>query len=103
MSRIIPEKAKELRGLILYFLFKVYPENIERTSVHKSFYHYWKTEDIDRALEYLCEKDYLHRSEMPDPFGDPFGRLESFRITTNGIDVCEGTSQDDGVLAEIGR
>lgn len=98
-----PDKTRELRGLLVFFLYKIYPSEIERTAIYKSFYQYWKTEEIDRALEYLREKDYIRCDERPNPFGGPFDRLRHYKILPGGIDICEGTADDPGILAEIGR
>jgi hypothetical protein len=102
MKRIPPEKTKELRGLVLYFLYNIYPCNIAKVSVYKSFYQYWQTDQIDRALAYLEDKGYVVKDSHKDPFGEPFEVTENWQISSKGIDLCERTIQDDGVLAEIG-
>lgn len=102
MKRMPPEKTKELRGLVLFFLSNIYPCSISKVSVYKSFYQYWQTDHIDRALAYLEDKGYAARMELKDPFGEPFEVIEEWEVTSKGIDLCEGTIHDDGVLSEIG-
>lgn len=102
MKCIPPEKTKELRGLVLYFLFNIYPCDISKVSVYKSFYQYWQTEQVDKALAYLQDKGYVIKSSRKDPFGGPFDMIENWEISSKGIDLCEGTIKDEGVLSEIG-
>lgn len=103
MTKLPPEKTKELRGLILFFLFNIYPCDISKVSVYKSFYQYWRIDHIDKALSYLNEKGYAEMKKYRDPFGSSFEMIENWKITTAGIDLCEGTTKDEGVLSNLGR
>jgi len=89
-------RENELRGKIIVFLEHIYPENVEEMSIIGVLYEYHEPEDIRRALEYLTDRGYVARREIPHPYKErTFVRL--YKITPSGIDLKAGLSKDAGV------
>lgn len=85
-----------IRGKILEFLKEIYPEGAEQLTILQVFYEYHKAEHIDRALEYLVDKGYATRRDIPHPYKKGLF-LKLYRITPKGIDLQDGLSADPGV------
>lgn len=90
-------KDAPLRGAILQFLRDIYPEGSERRTIMSVFYAYHTYETIDPALEYLVDKEYVSRKDVPHPYraGDA---ISIYRITAKGIDLLDGILSDPAVL-----
>jgi DNA-binding PadR family transcriptional regulator len=90
-------KDTPLRGAILQFLRDIYPEGVERRTIVSVFYQYHTYETIDPAMEYLVDKEYASRKDVPHPYraGDT---ISIYRITTKGIDLLDGLLADPAVL-----
>ena len=48
-----------LRGKILKLLSEVYPNGLERINLISIYYQTDKVDDIEKSLEYLCDKKYI--------------------------------------------
>jgi len=95
-------KDNILRGILLEFLRKVYPEGAEKKTIISIFYQYHKTEDISTSLEYLTDKKYIHKKEHPHPYIKQEAILW-YKITPEGIDLIEGNIKaDPGILIQRG-
>lgn len=90
-------KEAPLRGAVLTFLRDIYPEGAERRTIISVLYQYHDYEPIKQALEYLVDKDYVSRKDVPHPYraGDA---ISIYRITANGIDLLDGLLADPAVL-----
>lgn len=86
-----------LRGAILQFLRDIYPEGAERRTVVAVFYQYHAYAAIETALEYLVDKEYASRKDVPHPYraGDT---ISIYRITAKGIDLLDGLLSDPAIL-----
>ena len=91
-------RHKELRGAILAFLVKVYPESMARNSILATYYEYYRVDDIDDQIAYLKEKGYIEEREVDTPFLAAFQRARYYTLTARGMDLYEGTVSDVGVL-----
>jgi len=89
-------RIKLLRGLILDFLHRIYPRDIEKIGIIEAFYKDWKTRDIERALGYLRDKGYIEEITIPHPVRR-FEKIAIYKITPDGIDVLEKTIEDNGI------
>jgi DNA-binding PadR family transcriptional regulator len=89
-------REKLLRGLILDFLNRIYPRDIEKLGVIEAFYKEFKPKDIEKALEYLKDKGYVEEREMEHPVRR-FEMIRLYKITPRGIDLIEGTLCDNGI------
>ncbi len=92
-------KRKELRGFLLKFLEKVYPENISRESIFETFYEYWQTDDMMDELQYLVEKGYVDEHITKSPFLS-FNLIHNYKLTAMGKDLLDGTIEDPGVYVK---
>ena len=88
---------KEFRGEILVFLYDIHPLSISLTSIYQTYFQYYRTEDIDRILEYLIEKGYVEEETIQPP-GATFETVKKYRITPAGIDLLDGTIRDPGII-----
>ena len=61
-------KATILRGKILSLLNDLYPDGAEQTTIIGIFYQRFKVDDIIKSLQYLCDKDYVKKSETAHPY-----------------------------------
>ncbi len=91
------EKKKELRGNLLQFLYTIYPHPISREAVYETFFEYWETDDILKALQYLVDKGYIEESRLGSPFGSVFARIHNYKLTSKGQDLYDQTTEDNGV------
>jgi len=90
---------KALRGQILDFLKRIYPREIEELGIISVFYQYYTDKDIRQSLQYLADKGYVEKKELPHPYHRR-KKVYLYRITATGIDLIEGTIHDEGVLFE---
>jgi hypothetical protein len=85
-----------VRGKILDFLKHVYPEGADDRFILSIFYQYHRAEALEQALEYLFDKTYITRKEVPHPYHK--GELiKVYKIAPAGIDLLDGLTQDPGV------
>ena len=90
---------KRLRGLILSFLHDVYPEAADEKAVIEVFYEYWRDKEIRQSLEYLADKGYVEKRELPHPLKRR-RKIKVFKLLPAGKDLLEGTLSDEGILLE---
>ena len=88
--------VKLLRGLILDFLHRIYPREIDKVGIVEAFYKDWKTKEIEKALGYLKDKGYVEEKVIPHPVRR-FEKITFYRLTPVGIDVLERTCEDRGI------
>lgn len=88
---------KEFRGEILSFLYGIHPLAISQVSIYQTYFQYYRTEDIDKILEYLVEKGYVEE-ELIQPPNTMFEIVKNYKITPAGIDLLDGTIQDPGII-----
>ena len=88
---------KEFRGEILTFLYDIHPLSISLTSIYQTYFQYYRTEDIDRILEYLVEKNYVEEETVQPP-NTMFETVKRYKISPAGIDLLDGTIIDAGVI-----
>ncbi len=89
--------SKSLWGLILDFLKRIYPREIEELEVIAVFYQYHRDTDIRQALAYLVDKGYVEAKKVAIPY-DKRRYRTLYKITPKGIDLLEGEIVDDTVL-----
>jgi DNA-binding PadR family transcriptional regulator len=93
--------SKSLRGLILDFLKRIYPREIEELEVIAVFYQYHRDTEIRQALAYLVDKGYVEAKKVAVPYDKRRYRM-LYKITPKGIDLLEGEIIDDTVLPPEG-
>ncbi len=90
-------KETPLRGAILQFLRELYPEGAERRTILSVFYQYHRYEAIERSLEYLVDKEYVTRKDVPHPYRAA-DTISIYRIGPKGIDLLDGLVTDPAVM-----
>lgn len=85
-----------LRGLILDFLYRVYPNKIEKLNIIEVFYKDYKPKDINKALGYLKDKGYIEEIEIQHPI-KKFEKISTYKITPAGIDILDKIKEDKGI------
>ncbi|CEM62195.1 MULTISPECIES: hypothetical protein [Treponema] len=91
---------KFLRGEILNYLMTTYPDGIPEQVLFHRFYEYNETEEIKMSTEYLTEKGYTEKKEVPHPYKEK-QKVRWFKITAKGIDLLEGNiSKDAGIVLD---
>jgi len=93
--------SKSLRGLILDFLKRIYPREIEELEIIAVFYQYHRDTEIRQALAYLVDKGYVEAKKVAIPY-DKRKYRTLYKITPKGIDLLEGEIIDDAVLPPEG-
>ena len=88
---------KEFKGQILSFLYGIHPLAISQVSIYQTYFQYYRTEDIDKILEYLVEKGYVEEGLIQPP-NTMFELVKNYKITPAGIDLLDGTIQDPGII-----
>jgi len=88
---------KGLRGLILDFLKRIYPREIEELEIVSVFYQYYRDVEIRQALHYLADKGYVEIKKVILPY-DKRRYRTLYKISPTGIDLLEGTIDDPGVI-----
>jgi len=95
-------KENILRGKVLDLLRKFYPDGVDEASIVSILFQYHKIYDIQAALEYLKDKEYLLKKTQPHPFVMQ-EHVVWYKISPNGIDLLEGNIQPDpGILVQQG-
>ena len=95
-------KDNILRGTLLDFLRKVYPEGAGYQSIISIFFQYHKIDDIASSLEYLVDKEYIKKAEVPHPYLKQES-LVWYKITPHGIDLHDrNIPEDPGILIQRG-
>ena len=95
-------KQNILRGKILDLLKKVYPDGVDEITMISILYQYHKTEDIQASLEYVVDKDYVEKKQMPHPFIEQ-NQVRWYKLKPKGVDLLEGNiDPDPGVLIQRG-
>jgi hypothetical protein len=81
---------KGLRGMILDYLYSIYPKAVNENIIIKLFIGFYKQEEIIRALFYLADKGYIRVIHNNPVF--------EYQITAKGIDLLHGDIEDKGVI-----
>jgi len=85
-----------IRGKLLDFLHDIYPEGADDRSILSVFYQYHLASDIEHSLEYLNDKGYISRKDVPHPYRKgEFIKL--YKISPSGIDLLDGIAVDPGI------
>jgi hypothetical protein len=85
--------------MMLEFLNKVYPSMVLELDVIGVFYRDYRDSHIRKTLSYLVDKGYVEAIKKPHPVR----RYEEnvfYKITPKGIDLLDGTENDNGILLE---
>jgi hypothetical protein len=91
-------KKNSLRGEILRFLRDLYPDGANETMLISVLYHYHKVEDIEEAVEYLTDKEYIQKKESPHPYREQ-EQMKWYKLSPKGVDLVEGNIEPDpGIL-----
>lgn len=90
-------KDNALRGKLLAFLRELFPSGTDALTVVGIFYEYHKRDDILDSLEYLASKGYVEKKVVPHPVRK-LDELVTYKINAAGIDLCDGTTSDPGVI-----
>lgn len=90
-------RPNNLRGKILEFLKHLYPEGADERSVVSIYYEYHRHADILGSLEYLTDKEYISRKEIPHQY-KPGEKIKLYKISPKGIDLLEGLIEDPAIL-----
>jgi predicted transcriptional regulator len=94
MKLNIPVEAvisKALRGMILEYLYSIYPKTINEDKIVKLFIGYYKRDEIIKALFYLVGKEYIRLIH---------DKQNEYQITAKGIDLLYGDIEDKGVFTK---
>lgn len=83
-----------LRGKILRLLFDLYPDGLEHSSIVGIYYQYEKVEEIEKSIQYLCDKKLVEEKNRPHPYRTN-QNVKWYKITANGVDLIEGTASAD--------
>jgi len=87
-------KDNILRGILLNFLRKVYPEGAGYETILSIFFQYHKSDDITAALAYLTDKEYIKEFEQPHLYFKQ-EKFLWYKITPHGIDLQDGSIPAD--------
>jgi hypothetical protein len=87
-------KQNALRGTILELLKSLYPEGADSRMVIGTLYDYHKPEAIIESLEYLTDKGYATKKELPHPYKKNDVIL-IYKISVSGIDLMDGNIEAD--------
>lgn len=89
-------RENTIRGKVLEFLKYLYPEGADDRTVLSVFYPYHNAKQIETAIEYLADKGYVSRRQVPHPYKKQ-AFVVIYRITPTGIDLVDGVSADAAV------
>jgi len=92
-------KYASLRGMILEFLHKVYPNMVLELDIVSVFYRDYKDTAIRKSIAYLVDKGYVERIEKEHPI-KRYDRQVFYRLTPKGIDLLEGTIKDEAIAID---
>lgn len=84
------DSIRDLRGIILNYLYSISPKTIEEDKIVKSFIEHYRQDTIIRALFYLADKGYIRIIHSDNGV--------EYQITAKGIDVLYGDIEDKGVF-----
>jgi hypothetical protein len=91
----MPEvKQNALRGIILEFLKTLYPDGADRRMIISTLYQYHKVDDIVESAEYLVDKGYATKKELPHPYKRQ-DVVCIYKISVFGIDLMDGNLKSD--------
>lgn len=90
---------RSIRGQILGFLYKVYPEGVEEIGIISVFYEYHKESYIRKSLQYLVDKGYIEARRLPHPLNKRKD-LTIYKILPKGVDLVEGNIRDNTIFIE---
>lgn len=90
-------RPNNLRGKLLEFLRHLYPEGADERSIISIFYEYHRHAEITASLEYLADKEYVSRKEIPHQY-KPLEKIKLYKISPKGIDLMEGLIEDPAIL-----
>ncbi|KAA0257224.1 hypothetical protein FHQ18_11710 [Deferribacter autotrophicus] len=91
--------SKTLRGQLLDFLYKVYPEETEEITIISVFYQYFRESQIKKSLQYLVDKGYIESKNIPHPVHKR-KTIKLYKIRPAGVDLIEGNFHDETILIE---
>ncbi len=89
-------KNNILRGKILEFLDHLYPDGADGQTIISVFYQYHDYNAIIDALNYIVDKGYVSKKEIPHLYK----KLKTeciYKATPSGIDLMDGTTNDPAV------
>ena len=89
-------KNNVLRGRLLRFFYDARPDEVELVSLMGVFYEYFKVDSIEREVEYLTDKGYTKKREVPHPYKQGVF-ISLYSITSSGVDLIEGLKKDMAV------
>ncbi len=90
-------KGKALRGILLDFLQKIYPNEVELLGIYAVFYERYTVNEINKALGYLVDKGYVKEETVPNPYRR-YRCIKTYKLTPKGLDLLEGTINDPGIF-----
>ena len=95
-------KENSLRGAVLEFLKEIYPEGADKRSIVSIFYQYHQVDQVIEALEYLSDKYYIMKKELPHPYNKQ-EKINWYKILPKGIDLIDGNIPfDPGIVIPKG-
>lgn len=84
------------RGTLLVFLRTMFPQGVDRQTICGIFVERIHPDLSIDSLEYMVSKGYIDRREIPHPY-KKLEKIVTFRINSEGIDLCDGTTSDPGI------
>jgi len=88
-----------LRGMIIEFLYCIYPSIVMELDIISIFYQYHRDDDIRKSLAFLVDKGYVHMDEKPHPVRR-FEKQHFYKLTADGVQIAECTKRDNSVIPE---
>jgi DNA-binding PadR family transcriptional regulator len=85
--------------MMLEFLNRVYPSMVIELDIIGVFYRDYRDSNIRKALSYLVDKGYVEAIKKPHPVRR-YDEQVLYKITPKGIDLLDGTENDNGILLE---
>lgn len=92
-------RDKIIRGKIIGLMHKMYPGRMDEGSIVGIFYQYYKYDSILQALEFLTDRGYLERTELPHPYRK-HETVKMYKLTPEGVLLFEGTRKDDAFIID---
>lgn len=86
-----------LRGLILEFLYTIYPDKVAEGSIKSAFYQYYRYVDIEKALAFLTDSAYIEKIEKRHPVYKK-RKIVFYQIKVKGIALSEGNADDPCIV-----
>ncbi len=94
-------KPNMLRGKLLSLMNQMYPTPINEMDIVGILYQYHSVDDIKRELQYLADKEYCTRTELPHPYkiGE---KIVTCKLTARGLDLLNGDiPTDPGIVVPV--